>query len=365
MRKYYIDNIRILCILLLFPFHAAMIFNNFGESWYIHSQGEIWATFFIKSVYPWWMSILFALAGISTVYALKKRTAKQYVKERFFKLFVPILSAIIFLIPVQTYLADLYFHHYKGNYFEHLPIYFTLTDWSGYDGHFTPAHTWFLIYLFVISMVSLPLMIWYKNREKKLNGSKMTMGKILPMFLVILIATPILEIGGKSVGEFAVCFLLGYFILSEEEVQDRLEKYYIPLGIAWVIFIITRCGMYQMGLSNSLIWYVEQQILSWAGILAIIALGKRFLEFNNAFTKYFAPAAFPIYYFHQSIVVIVGYIIVRHIQGTFIQYVSIVSVSFVLTVFMYEICRRMVVTRFLFGIKKRQSTAENHIRQYQ
>jgi hypothetical protein len=200
-------------------------------------------------------------------------------------------------------------------------------------------------------MVSLPLMMWYRNREKKLNSSRITMVKILPMFLIILICTP-LEIGGKSIGEFAACFLLGYFVLSEEEIQDRLEKYRIPLGMAWVILIIIRCVIYQMGMWNGLIWDVEQRILSWVGILAIIALGKHFLEFNNSFTKYFAPAAFPIYFFHQSIVVIVGYIVVRHLHGTLIQYSSIVVVSFVLTILMYEICRRMAVTRFLFGIKK-------------
>lgn len=353
MRKYYIDNIRILCIFLLFPFHTAMIFNNFGESWYIHSQSEICASLFIIAVYPWWMSTLFALAGISTAYALKKRTAKQYVKERLYKLFIPLLSAIVLLIPVQTYLADKFFNNYKGSYFEHLSIYFTLTDCSGYDGHFTPAHTWFMLYLFVISMVTLPLMIWYKNKKKKLDGSKITMVKILPMFLIIWICTPILEIGGKSVGEFAACFLLGYFVLSEEEIQDRLEKYCIPLGIAWVLLICIRCGMYQMGMADGTIWDVEKRILIWIGILAIVALGKRFLEFNNGFTKYFAPAAFPIYFFHQSIVVIVGYIIVRNVHGSLIQYVSIATISFVLTILMYEICRRIAITRFLFGIKKR------------
>jgi Acyltransferase family. len=329
-----------------------MIFNNYGESWYIHSQNSLLATLFLVGVYPWWMSALFTLAGISTVYALKKRTAKQYVKERFFKLFIPLLSAIVLLIPIQTYLADKFLHNYKGSYFEHLSIFFTLTDWSGYDGHFTPAHTWFMLYLFVISMASLPLMIWYKNKEMKLDGSRITMAKILPMFLVILLLTPILEIGGKSVGEFAACFLLGYFVLSVEEVQDRLEKHRIPLGSAWIILIIIRCWMYQMGMYSGLIWDVEERILSWVGILAIIALGKHFLEFNNAFTKYFAPAAFPIYFFHQTIVVIVAYIIVGHVHGTLIQYVSIMGIAFVLTVFMYEICRRIAVTRFLFGIKK-------------
>lgn len=357
MRKYYIDNIRILCILLLFPFHSAMIFNNFGESWYIHSQNSIWASLFIVCVHPWWMSLLFVLSGMSTVYAHKRRSTKEYVKERFLKLFVPLVSAILFLIPVQTYLADRFFYNYTGNYFEHLSIYFTLTDWSGYDGHFTPAHTWFLLYLFLISIASLPLLIWYRNREKKIDGASLTMGKILPMFLIILICTPILAIGGKSIGEYASCFLLGYFVLSIEEVQDRLEKYRIPLGIIWIVFTAAGCVFYEVHSSGGLIWDMGQRILGWIGILAILGLGKHYLAHEHAFTRYFATAAFPIYLFHQTIVVIVGYLIVRHLHGALLQYVLIVGISFVLTIFMYEICRRIGVTRFLFGIKKRQVKA--------
>lgn len=34
MRKYFIDNIRILCIFLLFPYHTCMIYNNWGEKHY-------------------------------------------------------------------------------------------------------------------------------------------------------------------------------------------------------------------------------------------------------------------------------------------------------------------------------------------
>ena len=36
MRKYYIDNVRILCVLLLFPFHSAYIYNNLDEVFYVN-----------------------------------------------------------------------------------------------------------------------------------------------------------------------------------------------------------------------------------------------------------------------------------------------------------------------------------------
>lgn len=97
MRKYYIDNIRNLCILLLFPYHTAMIFNNYGDSWYVHSKGTEAAGLFLISLYPWWMAILFALAGMSTVYALNKRTAKEFLVERVHKLLIPCISGIILL----------------------------------------------------------------------------------------------------------------------------------------------------------------------------------------------------------------------------------------------------------------------------
>lgn len=352
MRKYYIDNIRILCILLLLPFHTAMIFNEFGESWYVHSQNNsTLASLFVVTVYPWWMSELFVLAGMSTVYALKKRTVGHYVKERFCKLFIPILSAIAIIVPPQTYLADKFFHNYQGNFFDHYSVYFTITDWSGYDGHFTPAHTWFMLYRFVISMISLPLLSWYNKKKNKFDATKLNMVKILPMFLIIFICVPILEIEGKSVGEYTACFLLGYFILSREEVQDRLEKYRIQLGIAWILLIAFNCILYLEQIAYGLLWDVQRRIFGWIGILAIIGLGKHYLEFNNTFTKYFAPAAFPIYYFHQTIVVVTGYYIVQYAQGAFLQYISIILLSFVLTILIYEICRRINIARFLFGIK--------------
>jgi len=350
MRKYYIDNIRILCILMLFPYHTAMIFNGFGETWYVHSKDLFGATMLILGVYPWWMSGLFALAGMSTVYALKNRTAKQYVQERFFKLFIPLISAILLLIPIQTYIADKYFNNYTGSYIEHLSVYFSLTDFSGYDGHFTPGHTWFILYLFVISMVTLPLIIWYKNKKKKINGNSMNIMKIVQMFLIVVISVPILDIGGKSVGEFAAYFLLGYFILSMEEVQDKLEQHRVPLCITWGILIIIRCNMFQMGIFHGLLWDVQQRFLSWIGILAVIGVGKRFLEFNNKFTQYFVPSVFPIYIFHQSIIVIIGFLVVRNISEPVIQYFIIMGMSFILTIMMYEILRRLAVTRFLFGI---------------
>ncbi len=82
-RKYYIDNLRWMAILLLFPFHAAQIWSG-GEysGFYIWSHTNTVFYVFSTAVHPWYMTLLFAIAGISCKYALQKRTNKQFIIER-------------------------------------------------------------------------------------------------------------------------------------------------------------------------------------------------------------------------------------------------------------------------------------------
>ena len=102
-RKYYIDNLRWLCILLLVPFHVAMAWNCWGESNYIWFSNNKVLRSLITFISPWYMPLLFILAGISLFYSLKKRTIKQVIKERLLKLALPLIVGILTLIPIMTY----------------------------------------------------------------------------------------------------------------------------------------------------------------------------------------------------------------------------------------------------------------------
>lgn len=354
-RSNYIDNIRIICILLLFPFHTAMCFNSFGEKFYVMGTPSTIISGIVVAVYPWWMALLFVLAGISSVYALKKRSASQYAKERVFKLFIPLLFGILLIIPPQTYIADVFHNSYSGGYFKHYITYFTKwTDLSGADGGFTPGHLWFILYLFVISMITLPLMNWYTKREKKLSVEKINIFIIaLIGIIIITLMTFIADIGGKSVGDFAACFLLGFFLLSKDDVIQKLEKHSTLLGITWLILIVIRCVLWLTGCNNDIIFGVEYKALEWIGILAFLGLGKRFLNFRNKITDYLSKAAFPLYFLHQTILIITGFFVFKFTPNIVpLQYLLILFISFVFTLFMYELFRRIPVTRFMFGIKK-------------
>lgn len=352
MRKYYIDNLRILCILLLFPFHTTMIYNTFGEIFYINGTPTESLTFVNLGVYPWWMTGLFVLAGMSTMYALEHRTGKQYIQERIHKLLIPLLSCLVFVVPMQTYIADRFHNGYQGNYLEHLKVYLTLTDWGGYDGHFTPAHAWFVLYLFIISMVSLPVLLWYRKREKKLDGRFFCMPVLFAVGIPMVCLDDVLNVGGKSFAQFGACFLIGYFIMSIDAVQERLQKNSTVLGIAWLVLIVLRCVFHAKGIGNDACNEILYCLLEWIGILAMLGLGRRFLNHNWKFTKCFVKAEFPLYLFHQTIIIMVGYWIMPYIRSVYLQYGLIIVISFLVSFMLYEICRRFAITRLLFAIKK-------------
>ena len=82
MRKYYVDNLRWIIILLLVPYHAAMAWNVWGEPNYIYLEGNKIISSIVVFFSPYFMPCMFFIAGISARFALQKRTIGQYVLER-------------------------------------------------------------------------------------------------------------------------------------------------------------------------------------------------------------------------------------------------------------------------------------------
>lgn len=353
MRKYFIDNLRWMSILLLFPFHTCMIYNNYGENFYIKSNGVSVLTGFIQVTYTWFMPLLFVLAGISTCYALDKRSPGQYIKERVFKLLIPLISGILLLVPVQTFYAEKFHNGYTGGYLYQYVLFFTKkTDFTGYTGGFTPGHLWFILYLFIISLVALPIILKYKKSSKKMRIDKLSVFSILPMFIIFLAMALVFNTGGKSLGGYFALFMLGYIILSDETMQSKLDKdrWYLTSGFV-ILTVFNILFQNVLHCSSGIIYDIFTGFLTWIAVLALLGVGKHYLEFHNKITDYFTKASFPIYIFHQSLVVLTAYYTLKITSSVAEQVVIIISVSFILTMLVYEITRRISFMRFLFGMK--------------
>ena len=205
MRKHYIDNLRWMCVLLLFPYHVFMIYNTWGENFYVKGPDVHPVMTFNVVTWPWFMPILFVIAGISTAYAMRKRSVGEYVKERVLKLLVPLAAGILLLIPAQTYFAERFHNGYTGGYFAQYVLFFTKpTDLTGYAGGFTPGHLWFILYLFVIAMAAVPVILLNKKYKllDRFDSGKLPLPMTLLFVILPLAGSLVLDIGGKSLGEY-------------------------------------------------------------------------------------------------------------------------------------------------------------------
>lgn len=349
-RKSYLDNLRSIMILLLFPVHTFMIWNDFGSKFYVWDGENRLLSTLIVLVNPWFMPILFVIAGMCARYALEKRSTKEFIRERFRKLLIPFVGGMIFLIPIQTLYARKFFFGYEGGILENYKYFVThLTDFSGYDGGFTPGHLWFILFLFLISLFSLILHKYLPYDKVKDNISKLNVWFILGLFLPVWLMYYIGNIGGFSLGKDLALYLIGFYILSNDNIMEKLEKNVKWIAVIWcgseiaLVLAYYRWSYYGDLLVN---------LVGWLGVLVWLVFGKKFLNSETKITGYFAKASFPVYILHQSILVALAYYVVKAWDNMLLQVVVIMLGSFGLTVLCYWVIRHIPYVRNLFGIKE-------------
>ena len=304
MRKHYIDNLRWLILLVLIPYHAAQAWNTWGEPNYIFFEGNRVISSIIVFFSPYFMPLLFVLAGIGTKYALQKRTKKEYLIDRVKRLFVPLLFGTIAFMPVMTYLADKFHGSYHGGFAEHYAVFFTkLTDWTGADGGFSLGQFWFLLYLMLISIAGVGIVSLIKKIE-------------VPFWAVFLLGLPLpllsglLSVGGKSFMEYGYLFLLGYYVFADEKIIEKAEKNCLMLlgvGLAATIsnvYFFLWAGT-ELAVANTIAKYVSE----WIMVIALIGLAKRYFDFSNKVTVYMSRRSFSFYCWHFIWVVVFQYIL--------------------------------------------------------
>ena len=89
-RYYFIDNLRWVTVVLVLIYHVFYNYNAQGVfggiGGFVENQ---WWDVVGTILYPWFMTLMFLLAGMSSRYALKHRTTKEFRRERTRKLLVP------------------------------------------------------------------------------------------------------------------------------------------------------------------------------------------------------------------------------------------------------------------------------------
>jgi peptidoglycan/LPS O-acetylase OafA/YrhL len=166
-RLHYIDWLRVLAMLSIFFFHSNRFFDEFG--WHLKNADQsIISTLFTGLLDLWLMPIFFLLSGVGSWYALKFRGGGQYIFDRVKRLLIPLYTVGVFIIVLpQVYFEAVTNGGYTGTFWELVPRYLgSIPDHFNTGPFFFNVfwgHLWFLQFLFLISLVTLPLLMYLKS----------------------------------------------------------------------------------------------------------------------------------------------------------------------------------------------------------
>ncbi len=368
-RRHDIDWLRVFAIAMIFLFHCAMFFSL--HDWHVkNNQLNFGMSVFVGVVSQWIMPLFFMLSAVSAYYALGSRDNKGYISERFKRLAIPLIFGIFLLIPPQVYIERVSHSQFAGSFIQFLPHYFD--GFYGFGGNFAwmGLHLWYLEFLFIFSVITLPL-FRYLRKEKTQYIIARLAAIIESPGAVFLLAVPVgimellvnLQPGGIGRREFGdwsplvylVFFLLGYIVASDVRFVVTMER---QKKAALIMGIITTTSGYlllQAGHSSfTPLFSLLRGFNSWFWLVAILGFGSKHLNFHNLVLHYANEAVLPFYILHQTVIVIIGYMIAGWPANIIIKYLILSILSFTLIVALYgTLVRRIAVLRFLFGMKQR------------
>lgn len=359
-RRHDLDWLRVLGVLLLIPFHVALIFvlEPYAIMYIrdvVNSPALAVTTSFI---HMWHMPMLFMISGAATYFALSHRSARQYIRERFSRLFVPLAFGLLTFVPFTIYVQHSRVLSLQAGYLGFFHI--DLKRLDGMNGAFTPAHLWFILFLFVFSLVGLPLFLWLRSEKSKWIIE--TLGTTLkhPLSLIVFgipltlaAATEIL--GAMNPLYYFLIFFYGYLFASDARFQQSIDRL-TWIALAYGLFAALLNVI--LPIQNLAVWTPQwmaaglmYQMGRWSLTLAALGLGHRFLNRTNNLLRYASEAAMPFYLLHMTFSVVTGYFAIQLDVPVALKYPLIVLVATGLTLLACELVRRWNVSRWLFGMR--------------
>jgi hypothetical protein len=318
------------------------------------------------------MPLIFVISGASTFYALGTRGAGRFVKDRALRLLVPLGVGIFTHVLVQVYLERVSHGQFSGSLWAFIPHYFEGMYAFGGNFAWMGLHLWYLEILFVFSVLLLPLFGWLKHGGGRPAAARVT-GLVthplavyvpaLPIMLLLNVLNPASVLGQRGFGGWSLpiyilFFVYGFLLVSSDGLQQMVIQQRRPALILGVVSILAMFGL-GVGRAEPLFATPRYVLIfslfglsAWCWILAMLGFGMRYLNTNAPWLRDANEAVLPFYVLHQSVLIYIGYFVVRWAVPDLAKWLIIVPTSFVIIVALYELLvRRVGALRFLFGMK--------------
>jgi len=367
-RQYFIDWLRIGLIISVFFFHVGMIFRP--EQWHVNSA----ESFEFLDPIMWWlhlwrMPLLFLVSGVGTYYAIGHRTSWQYLKERFTRLYIPFTFGFFTLVPLMVYVERIPKY---ASFLEYIPHMF---DGGPYPvGNISWHHLWFILYLFIISLLITPFLNYTKSGHYNMVRGKliafttkrMGLNWLLPIIIISQLilrqyfpkSTHALYNDWAFFSYYLIFFISGFMLFTSPKVIQALAKdrrLYLYQSVIFTVVLFSLPVIFgQPSMAQDYTRGMTEMIISLSCGLTAIGYFKRYFNKDHKYRKVMNEAIYPFYLLHQPALIFVGYVVLKWDISYGLQAVLITLFSLVSIIITYWfIIRKLSVLRIAFGMKKK------------
>jgi glucan biosynthesis protein C len=361
-----LDWLRVILIFAVFLHHVCMPFN--GDNWHIMNNDSSKVLDDIMVYFEQFrLPILFFISGVGSVILLSKVTVLKFIKDKFLRLFIPLVIGSLLVIPPQIYIENIV---EMQSYWQEYP---TLAL------KFETNHLWFIEYLFVFFLLAIPL-------NKVFNSSlgisiisfvqtlsKHKIGLYLLVILLIIIKVyfsltfPSDDNNVENLSSSAFYFFFFItgmlFVRSNviwQAIYDQRSYNLMLLVFSTVLFY---SYYYSPDLSEYLsldmrwsIWWLVCCLVAWSAFLTILGYGQLYFTTTPKWLNLSNELIYPFYIFHQTVIVITGYFVITWHAPILLKVISLFALSFLVTsVICWFIIKPSNILRFLFGLKPKNN----------
>lgn len=392
-RFYALDALRVIAFGVLILYHIGMYYV-LEWGWHIKSeQPQAWLQDVMILTNQWRMSLLFLISSMVLTVLLTRvepkpllflKRAGELITQRTQRLMIPLLFGMFVIVAPQVYIEwtvngviDTTFTQFYLEYIN--PNTQWLAERHSDIGLLTWNHLWFLPYLWVYSLLLILLFPIMAQLAKLQIGiisfsfaSSTAMVAIWLMLRNTYPTTHDLLNDWYSHAKYFLVMVVGAVIILQPKLWEALERTrYVSAVVALCMYSLIIADRHDMfgpvGDWMTEYWWFRVMVgyivvlNHWAWLAAILGFGKRYLNKPMGWVKYLNGGVLPYYMMHQTLIVVAAYSLHSIGFPVGIQFVLILLFTLVGCALTYELAKRNMVTRVLFGLKARSQRPNQDI----
>jgi len=322
------------------------------------------------------MALLFVISRLAVSFVWGKYSAGRFAGRRIWRLMVPLLFGMAFIVAPQAYYEALTKSVIEPGFLQFMGQYLTFQDfpgeaWGGEDViTWTWNHLWYLPYLLMYTLVLIPIAMVLDGPGRSIRTGFQSLRGI---WIVLVPIVPLMIYGNFIFPEFPYInhsllddwyahamyftfFFFGFLMGRDAGLWQELSRIRkATLGAAIVFYALYVAQGEWMPDDPGLL--LDQGSIAvtylnrWLWIVTALGWGHHLLNRPMRWLPYATQAVYPWYILHQTIIVVVGYNLSRLALGPVVEPVLVLMLTIGGCFAIYEYgIRRIPILHPLFGV---------------